>query len=91
VKGKVKEKAGQVTNNSDLEAEGKAEHNAGKVEKKVGRSKKSSGGKLGGLCPEHVPAFGTTDAPLFPAQVTAETRRTSAWHLEFCIEAGYTY
>jgi uncharacterized protein YjbJ (UPF0337 family) len=35
VKGKVKEKAGQVTNNSDLEAEGKAEHNAGKVEKKV--------------------------------------------------------
>jgi uncharacterized protein YjbJ (UPF0337 family) len=34
VKGKVKETAGQVTNNPDLEAEGKAEHRAGKVEKK---------------------------------------------------------
>ena len=34
VKGKVKETVGQVTNNPDLEAEGKAEHKAGKVEKK---------------------------------------------------------
>jgi uncharacterized protein YjbJ (UPF0337 family) len=40
VKGKVKETAGQVTNNPDLEAEGKAEHRAGKVEKKVGQIKK---------------------------------------------------
>jgi uncharacterized protein YjbJ (UPF0337 family) len=40
VKGAVKEKAGQVTNNPDLEAEGKAEHTAGKVEKKVGQIEK---------------------------------------------------
>ena len=31
VKGKVKETVGQVTNSPDLEAEGKAEHRAGKV------------------------------------------------------------
>jgi len=37
VKGKVKEKAGQVTNSPDLKAEGKAEHIAGKVQKKVGQ------------------------------------------------------
>ena len=37
VKGKVKEKAGQVTNNPDLKAEGKAEHTVGQVEKKVGQ------------------------------------------------------
>jgi uncharacterized protein YjbJ (UPF0337 family) len=44
VKGKVKEKAGQVTNNPDLEAEGKAEHIAGnKVEKKVGQIEKVLG------------------------------------------------
>jgi uncharacterized protein YjbJ (UPF0337 family) len=42
VKGKVKvkEKAGQVTNNPNLQADGKAEHNAGKVEKKVGQIEK---------------------------------------------------
>jgi uncharacterized protein YjbJ (UPF0337 family) len=40
VKGKVKEKAGQVTNNPDLKAEGKAEHTAGKVGKKVGQIEK---------------------------------------------------
>jgi uncharacterized protein YjbJ (UPF0337 family) len=40
VKGKVKEKAGQVTNNPDLEVKGKAEHTAGKVEKKVGQIEK---------------------------------------------------
>jgi len=40
VKGKIKEKAGQITNNPDLEAEGKAEHNIGKVEKKSERSRK---------------------------------------------------
>ena len=37
VKSKIKEKAGQVTNNPDLEVKGKAEHIAGKVEKKVGQ------------------------------------------------------
>jgi uncharacterized protein YjbJ (UPF0337 family) len=33
VKGEIKKKVGQVTNNPDLEVEGKAEHRAGKVEK----------------------------------------------------------
>ena len=37
VKGKVKEKVGQVTNNPDLEVEGQAENLAGKVQKKVGQ------------------------------------------------------
>jgi len=36
VKGAVKEKIGQGTNNPDLEAEGKGEKLAGKVQKKVG-------------------------------------------------------
>lgn len=36
VKGKIKEKAGQITNRPDLETEGKSEHIAGKVEKKIG-------------------------------------------------------
>lgn len=40
VKGNVKEKAGQVTNNPDLEAEGKAENLAGKIQKTVGRVEK---------------------------------------------------
>jgi uncharacterized protein YjbJ (UPF0337 family) len=40
VKGEVKEKVGQVTNNRDLEDEGNAEHIAGKVEKKVGQIEK---------------------------------------------------
>ena len=35
--GTVKEKAGQVTNDSNLEAEGQAEKIAGKVQKKVGQ------------------------------------------------------
>jgi uncharacterized protein YjbJ (UPF0337 family) len=37
VKGKVKEKAGQATNNPTLEHKGKAENLAGKVQKKVGQ------------------------------------------------------
>ena len=37
VKGKVKEKAGQVTNNPDLEVEGQAENLTGKVQKKIGQ------------------------------------------------------
>ena len=40
VKGEIKKKVGQITNNADLEAECKAEHQAGKVEKKVGQIKK---------------------------------------------------
>jgi uncharacterized protein YjbJ (UPF0337 family) len=40
VKGSVKEKAGQVTNNPDLEAEGKAENRAGNTQKKVGQVEK---------------------------------------------------
>jgi uncharacterized protein YjbJ (UPF0337 family) len=38
-KGKVKEKAGQIVNNPDLESEGKSENLAGKVQKKVGQIK----------------------------------------------------
>jgi uncharacterized protein YjbJ (UPF0337 family) len=40
VKGKVKEKAGQVTNNPNLEDKGAAENLAGKVQKKVGQIEK---------------------------------------------------
>ena len=40
VKGKVKEKAGQVTNNPDLEVKGKTENLGGKVQKKVGQIEK---------------------------------------------------
>jgi uncharacterized protein YjbJ (UPF0337 family) len=40
LKGKVKEKAGQVTNDPNLAAEGQAEKIAGKVQKKVGQIKK---------------------------------------------------
>jgi uncharacterized protein YjbJ (UPF0337 family) len=40
LKGKVKEKAGQLTNNSNLTAEGQSEQLAGKVEKKVGQIEK---------------------------------------------------
>ncbi len=37
VKGDVKEKAGQITNNPDLTAEGRAEQLAGKIQKKIGQ------------------------------------------------------
>jgi uncharacterized protein YjbJ (UPF0337 family) len=37
VKGTVKEKTGQVINNPDLEAKGKAEKLTGKVQKKIGQ------------------------------------------------------
>jgi uncharacterized protein YjbJ (UPF0337 family) len=40
VKGNVKEKAGQVTNNPGLAAEGKVENLAGKTQKKVGQVEK---------------------------------------------------
>jgi uncharacterized protein YjbJ (UPF0337 family) len=40
LKGKVKEKAGKVTNNPNLTAEGQNENLAGKVQKKVGQIEK---------------------------------------------------
>jgi uncharacterized protein YjbJ (UPF0337 family) len=43
LKGKVKEKAGELTNDADLEAEGEAEEMAGKVQEKVGQVKKVLG------------------------------------------------
>lgn len=36
-KGAVKETAGKLTNNPDLEANGRAEQNRGKIQKKVGQ------------------------------------------------------
>jgi len=39
LKGKVKEKIGQVINDPDLEAEGKSANLEGKVQKKVGQIK----------------------------------------------------
>lgn len=36
LKGKVKEKVGQATNDADLEAEGKGDKLSGKVQKKAG-------------------------------------------------------
>ena len=43
LKGKVKEKAGQLTNDPDLEAEGQAEKIAGKIQRKIGQVKKVLG------------------------------------------------
>ena len=40
VKGKVKQKAGQVTNNPDLAAEGQVEKFGGKIQKKIGQMEK---------------------------------------------------
>jgi uncharacterized protein YjbJ (UPF0337 family) len=40
VKGKLKQKVGQVTNDPDLEAEGLGEKIAGKVQKKFGQVEK---------------------------------------------------
>lgn len=40
VKGTVKEKAGQVTNNPDLEADGRNEKVTGTVQKKIGQIEK---------------------------------------------------
>jgi uncharacterized protein YjbJ (UPF0337 family) len=39
VKGAVKEKAGELTNDPDLTAKGQAENLAGKIQKKVGQIK----------------------------------------------------
>jgi uncharacterized protein YjbJ (UPF0337 family) len=43
LKGKVKAKVGEVTNDADLEAEGQAEEIAGKIQEKVGQVKKVVG------------------------------------------------
>ncbi len=40
VQGTVKEKAGQVTNNRELEAEGRQEKFGGKIQKKIGQVEK---------------------------------------------------
>ena len=40
VKGKIKEKVGQLTNDPDLEGEGIGEQIAGKVQKKIGQVEK---------------------------------------------------
>ena len=41
VKGKIKEKVGQLTNDPDLEGEGIGEKIAGKVQKKIGQVEKA--------------------------------------------------
>jgi len=40
VKGKVREKTGEITNNPTLRAKGKVESLAGKIEKKIGQFEK---------------------------------------------------
>ena len=40
LKGNIKEKAGQVTNNSDLVAKGQAEALAGRIQEKIGQVEK---------------------------------------------------
>lgn len=40
MKGAIKEKAGKVTNNPDLKAEGSGEKRAGKVQRKIGEIEK---------------------------------------------------
>jgi uncharacterized protein YjbJ (UPF0337 family) len=43
VKGTIKQKVGELTKNLDLEAEGRAERNAGKVQNWVGKVEKAVG------------------------------------------------
>ena len=43
VKGAIKQKAGEITNNPNLEADGRAEKNAGKVQNFVGKVEKAVG------------------------------------------------
>jgi uncharacterized protein YjbJ (UPF0337 family) len=43
LKGKVKQKAGQLVNDPNLEAEGEAETIAGKIQKKIGEVEKVLG------------------------------------------------
>jgi uncharacterized protein YjbJ (UPF0337 family) len=41
VKGRIKEKAGELTNNPDLEADGIVEKIAGEIQNKIGRAAKA--------------------------------------------------
>jgi uncharacterized protein YjbJ (UPF0337 family) len=43
VKGAIKQKVGELTENHDLEADGRAEKNAGTVQKVVGKIEKAIG------------------------------------------------
>ncbi|MGD1100863.1 MAG: CsbD family protein [Terriglobia bacterium] len=43
VKGKIKEKVGEVTNNPDLENEGTSENIVGKIQSKIGQVEKVLG------------------------------------------------
>ncbi|MGC2109709.1 MAG: CsbD family protein [Candidatus Korobacteraceae bacterium] len=43
VKGTIKEKVGEITRNPNLEADGRAEKNAGKVQNWVGKVEKAVG------------------------------------------------
>jgi uncharacterized protein YjbJ (UPF0337 family) len=43
VKGKIKEKVGELTNDSDLEGEGIGEKIAGKIQKKIGQAERALG------------------------------------------------
>ena len=43
VKGAIKQKAGEFTDNPNLEADGRAEKNGGKVQKAVGKIEKAVG------------------------------------------------
>ena len=43
VKGKIKEKAGELTNNPDLEGKGIGEKIAGKIQNKIGHAQKALG------------------------------------------------
>lgn len=43
VKGAIRQKAGEITKNPDLEADGRAEKNAGKVQNVVGKIEKAVG------------------------------------------------
>lgn len=43
VKGTIKEKVGELTNNPELEADGNTEKNAGKVQNLVGKIEKAIG------------------------------------------------
>lgn len=43
IKGKVKDKVGEWTGNPNLEAEGEAEHGAGKVQENLGTARRKTG------------------------------------------------
>ncbi len=43
IKGKIKDKVGELTNNRDLEAEGEAENAAGHVQENIGEARRKVG------------------------------------------------